>query len=112
MRFVADPESVVPGLNEEAYVEVQVGRLAPAGRNPVHVDVEDGLVERPHIESGFLARFAQCNREGIGVSVAVTTGLRPAPELAMVRKELPDSGSVLGQPAVPLSAFSPPLINL
>ena len=87
MRFVADPEPVVLGLNEEAYVEVQVGWLAATGRNPVHVDVEDGVVERPHVESGLLSRFAQCDRKGIGVSVAVTTWLEPAPELAMVRKE-------------------------
>ena len=39
----------------------------------MHVDVEDGVVERPHVESGFLARPAQCDRKGIGVSVAVTT---------------------------------------
>ena len=64
MRFFADPESVVFGLNEEAHVEVQVGRLAATGRNPVYVDVEDGVVKRPHVESGFLARFAQCDREG------------------------------------------------
>ena len=87
MRFVADPETVVLGLHEEAYVEVQVVRLAATGRNPVHVDVEDGVVERPHVESGFLARFPQRDRKGIGVSVAVTTGLQPAPELAMVRKQ-------------------------
>ena len=53
MGFVADPESVVLGLHEEAYVEVQVGRLAATGRNPVHVDVEDDVVERPHVESGY-----------------------------------------------------------
>ena len=87
MGFVADLESVVLGLNEETYVEVEVGRLAATGRNPVHVDVEDGVVERPQVESGLLARFAQRDCEGIGVSVAVTTGLQPAPELAMVRKE-------------------------
>ena len=75
------------GLNEEAYVEVQVGRLAVTGRNPVHVDVEDGVVERPHVESGFFARLAQRDRKGIGVSVAVTPGLQPAPELGVVRKE-------------------------
>ena len=80
MRFVADPEPVVLGLNEEAHVEVQLGRLAAPGRNPVHVDVEDGVVERPHVESGLLARFPQCDREAIVVSVAVTTGLQPAPE--------------------------------
>ena len=83
MRFVADPESVVLGLNEEAYVEVQVRWLAATGRNPVQVDVEDGVVERPHVEPGFFARFAQCDRKGIGVSVAVTTGLQPAPELGV-----------------------------
>ena len=82
-----DPELVVHGLNEEAYVEVQVGRLTATGRNPVHVDVEDGVVERPHVEPGFFARLAQRDRKGIGVSVAVTPGLEPAPELAMVRKE-------------------------
>ena len=53
----------------------------------MYVDVEDGVVERPHIESGFLARFAQGDRKGIGVSVAVTPGLQPAPELGVVRKE-------------------------
>ena len=87
MRFFADPESVVLGLNEEPYVEVQVRRFAATGRNPVHVDVEDGVVERPHVESGFLARFAQRDREGIGISVAVTTGLQPAPELGVVREQ-------------------------
>ena len=87
MRFFADPESVVLGLNEEAHVEVEVGRLAATRRNPVHVDVEDGVVERSHVEPGFFARLAQCDRNGIGVSVAVTTGVQPAPELAMVRKE-------------------------
>ena len=87
MRFFADPESVVLGLNEEAYVEVQVGGLAAAGRNRMHVDVEDGVVERPHVESGFLARFPQRNRKSIGISVAVAAGLQPASELAMVRKE-------------------------
>ena len=87
MRFFAEPESVVLGLNEEAYVEVEVGRLAATSRNPVHVEVEDGVVERPHVESGLLARFSQSDREGIGVFVAVTTGLQPAPELAVVRKE-------------------------
>ena len=87
MRFFADPESVVLGLNEEAYVEVAVGRLAAKGRNPVHVDVEDGVVERPHVESGFFACFPQRDREGIGVSVAVTTGLQPASELAVVRQK-------------------------
>ena len=87
MRFFADPESVVLGLNEEAYIEVEVGRLAATGRNPVHVDVEHGVVERPHLESGLLARFPQRDREGIGISVAVPTGLQPAPEFAMVRQE-------------------------
>ena len=53
----------------------------------MHVDVEDGVVARPHFQSGFLARFAQRDREGIGVSVAVTTGLQPSAERAMVRKE-------------------------
>ena len=53
----------------------------------MHVDVEDGVVERPHFQSGFFARFAKCDRKGIGVSVAVTTGLQPAPELAMVCQE-------------------------
>ena len=43
----------------------------------------------PHVESGFLARFPQRDGEGIGVSVAVTAGLQPAPELAVVRKEHP-----------------------
>ena len=87
MRFFTDPESVVLGLNEEAYVEVEVGRLAATDRNPVHVDVEDGVAERPHVESGLLARFPQRDRKGIGVSVAVTTGLQPASELAMARQE-------------------------
>ena len=77
----------VLGLHEEAHVEVQVGSLAATGRNPVHVDVEDGVVERPHVESAFFARLAQRDRKGIGVSVAVTTGLQPAPELGVVRKE-------------------------
>ena len=62
MRFFADPESVVLGLNEEAYVEVEVGRLAATGRNPVDVEVGDGVVERPHVESGLLARFPQGDR--------------------------------------------------
>ena len=66
------------GLNEEAYVEVEVGRLAATGRNPVHVDVEDGVIERPHVESGLLARFPQRDRKGVGISVAVTSGLQPA----------------------------------
>ena len=57
IRFFADPESVVLGLNEEAYVEVNVGRLVATGRNPVHIDVEDGVVERSHVEAGFLVRF-------------------------------------------------------
>ena len=35
MGFVADLEPVVLGLHEEAHVEVQVGRLAATGRNPV-----------------------------------------------------------------------------
>ena len=70
MRFFADPESVVLGLDEETDVEVQVGRLVAAGRNPVHVDVEDGVVERPHVESGFLARFAQRDREGTSAAPA------------------------------------------
>ena len=64
MRFFADPESVVLGLNEEAYVEVEVGRLAATGRNPVHVEVEDGVVERPHVESELLARCPQRDRGG------------------------------------------------
>ena len=83
----SDPEPVVLGLHEEAYIEVQVGRLAAPGRNPVHVDVEDSVVERPHVESGLLARFAQRDREGIGVSVAVTTGLQRARELGVVREQ-------------------------
>ena len=37
MRFFADPEPVVLGRNEEAYVEVQVGWLAATGRNPVRL---------------------------------------------------------------------------
>ena len=53
----------------------------------MHIDVEDGVVERPHVESGLLARFAQRDREGIGISVAVTPGLQPARELGVVRKE-------------------------
>ena len=75
------------GLNDEAYVEVEVGRLAAVGRDIVHVDVEDGVVERAHVESGFLARFPQRDCKGVGVSVAVTAGLQPAPELAMVREQ-------------------------
>ena len=66
---------------------MEVCWLAAKGRNRVHVDVEDGVVERPYLEPGFLAGFAQRDREGIGVSVAVAAGLQPAPELAMVREQ-------------------------
>ena len=68
-----------------AHVAMVEARVAEPGEHPVHVDVEDGVVERPHVESGLLARFPQCDREAIVVSVAVTTGLQPAPELGMVR---------------------------
>ncbi len=54
-----------------------VGKLATTGRNRVHVEVEDGLVEGPHAEPGFLARLAQGYRKGVGVAVAVTPGLQP-----------------------------------
>ena len=101
MRFFADPEPVVLGLNEEAYVEVQVGRLTAAGRNPVHVDVEDGLVERPHVEPGFFARLAQRDREGIGISVAVTPGLQPARELAR------GAQGARGRPPCPRAKLNP-----
>ena len=53
----------------------------------MHVDVKDGVVERPHVESGFFACLAQRDHKGIGVSVAVTTRLQPPPELGVVRKE-------------------------
>ena len=73
----------------------------PRGRNPVYVDVEDGVVKRSHVEPGFFARLAQCDRKGIGVSVAVTTRLQPPPELAM------GAQGARGRPPCPRSTPSP-----
>ena len=64
-----------------------VGGFAATSRDEVDVEVEDRLVEHPHIESGFLPCFAQGHLEGAGGSVAMSAGLQPSPELAVVREQ-------------------------
>ena len=62
--------------------------IGHVGRLPPVADARGALARsRSGVESGVTRAVAQRYREGIGVSVAVTPGLQPEPELAMVRQQ-------------------------
>ena len=88
MRFVVDPEPVVLGLDEEPHVEVQVGKARGPGPESHARRCRRWRRRAPALPVWIpraLSRSATARVSG--VSVAVTTGLQPSAERAMVRKE-------------------------
>jgi hypothetical protein len=66
---------------------VKVRRLGAARRNRVHVDVKYGATaESERLKRRFLARLAQRNANDVGVSIGVSAGLQPTPELSVVQQ--------------------------
>ncbi len=73
------------GLQRVAHVVVQVGGLGAAGRDLVHVDVEDRGRQRRQVEQArLLARLAQRGLQRVVLALVVAAELQPAVEAPVV----------------------------